>query len=518
MPNSLTHHLVRLISALTKADKRRFSLYCSRQQKKEGKNYLSLFKFIDKYQRFDQEQFLQKHPSIKVEQLSNLKRNLFDLLLTTLRMGEQSNDNTIQIREWINQGKTLFNLGLYQQSLWVLQKAKEKAKKWDLPVLELEIIDLEKVVELHFVTGRPSNTAHQLIAESEEVVTKVGNEHLLSGLALLMYGYFVENGYVKNETEAKRLQQVLKKKSAEIPPFKQLNYHQKLYYYQTYFWYHYCLQDFLRCYRYAWHWVSMIEEYKQQKIEAAQYLKGLNSLLASLFRLNHTQQFVLTLEKLKKSGETNKKSLNRNEQNMLFKYLVVHRLNRYFMKGEFKEGITRIPTIEKQMEARKNSLDQRFINSIYYKFASLYFGFGNYQKASHYLSRILYKHYSPLREDIQSFSRILLTVCYYEMEDEFRLAQSIKSTYLYLGRKQDLNQFQKEIFTFLRKTANLPRHKLKAAFQELLTRMIAISKIPYEQRPFYYFDIISWLESKLERKTVVEIIKRRGLGHRRLFD
>ena len=47
--------------------------------------------------------------------------------------------------------------------------------------------------------------------------------------------------------------------------------------------------------------------------------------------------------------------------------------------------------------------------------------------------------------------------------------------------------------------------------------MIVISEKPYEKRPFYYFDIISWLESKFEKRPISEIIKERGLGHKKLF-
>ena len=37
--------------------------------------------------------------------------------------------------------------------------------------------------------------------------------------------------------------------------------------------------------------------------------------------------------------------------------------------------------------------------------------------------------------------------------------------------------------------------------------MITLSESKYDKRPFVYFDIISWLDSKIENKTVGEVIK-----------
>ena len=134
-----------------------------------------------------------------------------------------------------------------------------------------------------------------------------------------------------------------------------------------------------------------------------------------------------------------------------------------------------------------------------------------------FLNKILYQQFTNLRQDINSFARILLTVCYFELKNEFLLANTIRSTYHYLGRNEDLNLFQKEIFKFLKKTIRMDKHQTQIELRNLYKKMIVISEKPYEQRPFYYFDIISWLESKFEKRPISEIIKERGLGHKKLF-
>ena len=46
-------------------------------------------------------------------------------------------------------------------------------------------------------------------------------------------------------------------------------------------------------------------------------------------------------------------------------------------------------------------------------------------------------------------------------------------------------------------------------FAELKTQLLPLKDSRFEGRAFYYFDIISWLESKIEKKPVEEIVQRK---------
>ncbi len=77
---------------------------------------------------------------------------------------------------------------------------------------------------------------------------------------------------------------------------------------------------------------------------------------------------------------------------------------------------------------------------------------------------------------------------------------------------KDLNKFQKVIFEFLHKLGKIYPSQLKKEFKILKKKLIEVAKDPYEKRPFLYFDIISWLESKIENRSVAEVISERGLS------
>ena len=76
-----------------------------------------------------------------------------------------------------------------------------------------------------------------------------------------------------------------------------------------------------------------------------------------------------------------------------------------------------------------------------------------------------------------------------------------------IDKQNDLHLFQKIIMKFLKKLGSITRDKLIDAFKELIEQLLPLNDKFYERRPFIYFDIISWLESKIDNRDVQEVIK-----------
>ena len=70
----------------------------------------------------------------------------------------------------------------------------------------------------------------------------------------------------------------------------------------------------------------------------------------------------------------------------------------------------------------------------------------------------------------------------------------------------DLGNVQKEIFRFVRRIPRMQESELKQEFINLRNKLVVLQKDPYEQRPFLYLDIISWLESKIQDRPVEAVI------------
>lgn len=143
----------------------------------------------------------------------------------------------------------------------------------------------------------------------------------------------------------------------------------------------------------------------------------------------------------------------------------------------------------------------------YYKFASIYFGAADYRKCIFYLNKIIYFKDVKLREDIHCFARILNLMAHFEDGQDYQLEYQIKSTFHFIGKMNDQQQVQKEIFNFLRKSGKITPDELKGEFVALHDRLEKLYENQYERRPFLYLDILSYLKSRIDNRPVDEVVK-----------
>lgn len=83
-----------------------------------------LFDVLDKLPEYNEDKILQKGSDISKAQLSNLKAHLYKQVLMSLRMHASNQDLDIYLREQIDYAKLLYNKGLYNQSLKMLDIGK----------------------------------------------------------------------------------------------------------------------------------------------------------------------------------------------------------------------------------------------------------------------------------------------------------------------------------------------------------------------------------------------------------
>ena len=81
MPNRSTDELFQLIKSLETSEKRLFKLYVKRSTSSADLKMIQLFDALDKMTEYDEKVLLEKNKSIKKEQLSNMKAQLYRQIL-----------------------------------------------------------------------------------------------------------------------------------------------------------------------------------------------------------------------------------------------------------------------------------------------------------------------------------------------------------------------------------------------------------------------------------------------------
>lgn len=514
MPNRSADTVFQLIQSLQKSEKRNFKLYIKRNSSNEDLKIVQLFDALDKLPEYDEELLLKRLPAIKKNQLSNIKAHLYRELLSSLRLLRTVQDVDIQLNEQLDYARILYNKGLYHQSLRILEKLKETARAEHHVAFIIQVLALEKKIETLHITRSMENRAESLSQETDDVVSHLQVVTRLSNLALKLYSWYIKNGHARNESEAETVKSYFESSLPKNPG--QFNsFYARLYLYQSYCWYAFIRQDFLMYYRYTKKWVELFDEYPvMTSHEPAHYIKGMHNLLNAHFDLRNFEGFEITLARFEAFAESGITRQHHNNMVQTFVYLNIARINQHFMLGTFREGLELVPYIEENLQEYELFLDRHRILVFYYKIATLYFGSGEYARSIDYLNKII-NWKMDLRNDLQSYARLLHLFAHYELGNYAILEYLIGTVTRFLSKMETLTVVEEEIFRFLKNSINIESRKIQLEFGKLLSSIKQYEKNRFATRSFAYLDIISWLESKMQNKTMSDIIREKYQSHKK---
>ena len=469
--------------------------------------YVRLFQLLLVDKAYTPEDLSKRIPSLKPQQLSNVQNELYQKVLEALR-NHQETTYTEKYQEMVKNYLILNGLNLPQQAT----KWKKKALRFKQDHNEMcnaEFINEEIFYREGLSTPSPQDT--HLLANASTNNTG----HLLQGY-LEFRQFYLNYRFSKNETEYNQLHNQLLKVIRNTN-LQHLSLADQIVYYRMLYHYNYIQRNFLLCFKYASSLVSGYEQTGLAKQYNEIYLKFLNYQLTSLFRLNAKKKYLRLLAKFRQiEFRTSLSNINKLKEIHVI-YELTHTLNVALINGDFADGVEAFLAREHRFNLIDKADNNAFVIGIYYKVACLCFGNEDFKICLVYLDKILFASNISARPDLQIFARILKLTALFELQETAYIFENIRSVYGYLARNKQLDQFSIEIMNFLRICTRIPTSELPQEFFKLREIMGKLALDKFEQRAFYYFDIISWLDSKLEQKSLSKIIKERGLGHRIMY-
>lgn len=513
--NPFTDALFQLVRSLEKSEKRHFKLYITRSSAKEDLKIIQLFDALDKLPEYDEKVLMKKLSPITKPQLANLKTHLYKQLLAGLRLLKTAENIDLQLSEQLDYARVLYNKGLKIQSLKILEKAKEFAKANHKYNYLAQVISLEKKIETLHITRSTQDKTEMLATEALEISQHIDSVVKLSNLALLMYRWFIRNGHARNEDEEQDIKDFFKT-NLPVNAHKVTDWYERLYLYQSYCWYAFIRQDWLMYYRNSRKWIELFDNHPEMiAVEPGHYVKGMHNLLNAHFDLRNFDQFDLTLRKFQDYAKTDLASAHDNFRVHTFIYISGARLNQHLMQGTFKQGLSIVPEIEKELSDYELYVDTHRILVFNYKFATLHFGAGDYSTSIDYLQKIMNVGVPDLRVDLQCYARLLHLMAHYEMGNYDIMESLIKSVYRFMAKMQNLTMVEEEMFKFLRNSFDVSPRKLKPELEKFLQKIKHLEGNRFETRAFAYLDVVSWVESKVYEKPMGDVVHAKYLESKR---
>ncbi|MFI5204293.1 MAG: hypothetical protein ACHQF2_07330, partial [Flavobacteriales bacterium] len=500
--------LLRLIQSLTKAEKKYFKIL---NRQSSGKlKFIKLFDAIERSDSFNEEK-LKSLKGITPGQLPNLKMHLYQKILQSVRHLRATKLPESIVNDLIEDARVLYEKCLYAECLRTLTKAREMAIKHRMQIQLLGIYELEKrAVGLVSPNTSGGSRVQEIINEINNNLYHIDNANTFSNLLLTINDLYRKYGFIRNRSE---LADVKVHFQQSLPSYdeKQLGFEEKMYLYYAFTAYNFFIRNTREGYNYANKLVNLFEDSPEMKYSKTEfYIKALNQLLVAQNKLYMTDDFMRTHRKLVSLKRDKKIKLSRNLNLHLFKAIYIHEINKHFMLGEFGKGTRVVNKHLHELNKFFPLLDKNTIYLFYYKIACLYLGAGQHKQALSWLNRIVRDGGSAIREDLQSFARILRLICYFELNDDDGVQSNIKSTYRFLLSRKNFNKYEQQIMRFLKTLkGNETAAELRKRFIVLKDQMMRISRSHYEKRSFIYFDMISWLESKIQNKPIQAVFQER---------
>lgn len=489
--------LFQLVQSLTKQEKRYFKLFAARHVIGEKNKYLLLFDEIERQKKYDEDAIKKKFKNEAfVKQLHVIKNYLHVLVMRSLRNFHAS-DTDDKFHEMLRDAQILYDKGLHKQSGKVLERARKFATENEkfLQLLEIQRWEHTIIHQNNDVSSLERYAGEDVLQELD-VIDKYRNLLLYQLLNDKMFIQYWKVGIARTKQEKEQLKSILDAglldRDEDPRSFLARYYSQN-----ALFTYHFCSGNLQKSYEVMTELVMMIESIDPGiKRYASKYISALNNLYAVQKELNLNKEAFDTLHKLREMSV--KSTTNKVE---LFMRSYILELDLYISTGDFEKGKQTIPTIVEAFDKYVSMINKQSKLAFYYNFAYICFGAGNYDEALTWNNLLLNDSDVSTREDIHCFGRIMNLIIHYELGNNQLLEYIGQNTYRFLYKRKRLFKVETVILNFIKRYPNWAnREQILKGFDELYAELEALSSDDYEKHAFEYFDFLTWLESKINKK------------------
>ncbi len=505
--------LWKLIHSLNISEKGYFVKFAKRHSPEKENNYIRLFDAIsNQSEKYDENDLKSKFKNEKfIKQLTSAKNYLYNMILKSLVSYNDDKSTESVLSGMKEQYTILFQKTLFDQAEIILNRAKKLAIDEDRFTKLIDIYKDQKNFDYRKITEPDFDRyVEECKKEELDILDKQKNIAEYNALYLRMSSIFKKTGIARNKNDVKLFEKVMKdplmKDESQAKSVRAKN----LFCILNYLFY-YCTSDNEKAFEFAQKRLILIEE-NPDKIAGGmkEFLYALSDAIAMSYNL---KRYDLCITYLRKQREISDKTgaLSSGTPNFLEMYFKSYsfELNIYIISGYFNEGLNIVDEVQDWLKKYSGRINKSEELKVIYSIAYLYFGEGDLSRSLYWLNKIL-NDKSENRLDYKAFARIMNLIIHYELENYDLMEYEYKSLKRYLTKKDKLYEYENLIIKTLIKLPDINDKKERIFQLELLKKEI-VSKLNQsegsDKKALDYFDILSWIESRIQSKSFSDIIK-----------
>ncbi|MCC6690043.1 MAG: hypothetical protein IT235_00795 [Bacteroidia bacterium] len=513
MSNINSSDLHQLIKSLSKTEKRYFTLNTLKKKEKKRNVFEILFKAIENQKEFNEDTLLTV--GNKIPHLPMMKKRLFGMILKSMGTYHLENSLENKLRSTINKIEFLFHKGLNEPCAKLIKKAKKVAQENELWEQLIEVLNLESLL---LAAYNKSAQADKLRLKSNEdaheSLRQLKNRLDYLKLSIEITELGKERQAIRKKNEFKYIDSILaspllksektalslKTKSTFyflLSRGSQLKFRNK------------------KAFLYAEKYIKFSTPKKNPTL--ASILTYFNSLAGYLHLCLETRNYrgaesaVMKLKSIPlqfniKGSDFLRSSIYSMSTGSLFSI--------YLDTGQFNKALALVREVEenKAIIEKNLSAPNKIVLNFYFFYT--YFGLENYRSALAWLNNTINSiAKTGLREDLYSICKILILLVHYELGNLDLISYIGKSAARKLRKRKELHQFESIMLNFFnKKLPEVNNDKVRIElFKALKVDLEKLNKHP-ERSVMRNFDLISWIDSKIERRSFAQVIMENA-GH-----
>ncbi len=502
MPTAVKDQLWRLIKSLNKAEKRNFKLYATRAGATGDSKFIQLFDVIDRLDA-PSDTVITDRLSLSPGQYSNLKRHLYQQVLTSLRLIFINKEIDIELREQIDFSHILYGKGLYLDALRTLERAKGKAVEHNRDLLHLEILEFQKLIESRHITlsRQIDNKMDLLLNESAERSYSVLNTSELFNLNIQIHGRYIESGHSRSAQDRRGNEEFWSAIQTHRFDRESVSstFHQKINRFQASMWYHYIQLNFDDALESAMNALTLFYLSTHMTVKDPDlYLRCLYYVSVFAYLNGEKSRLRRYLKVIDDFLNDEQVLLNENSQLIGRTYAGLMALNAHFSHGEWEEAHATGKRIRQAYRAGEFQPTDHRWGLYLYKFAGTCFVLRRYEEALDYLNEIINMKTGILREDLLLNARLLHLLCHHELGNRALVDYHLTNYGRQMRKSPDTGRVHRLTAAALRKLTK----EVASEHVPILRRLDydlreAASGDPYEHKALLYLDLTQWIRLRL---------------------
>ncbi|MFK7908498.1 MAG: hypothetical protein AB8B69_25425 [Chitinophagales bacterium] len=494
-----------LIKSLSKGEKK--SIQSAVIYQKEGKsNTIRLYEAIEKQKVYDERALKKIFEGTKmVKHFAAEKVHLYDFILKNLADYHQNLSPKTTAFDLLKRAQILLNKGFYTECHQLLEKTKKMAQNYSLLTASYEAVNMQMKLANLRINQENQKPQQYLIEDRAYIVKQLDNANTYQLISKEIYTIYRKLYGATSEEVEKNLEHLMEHPLLQDES-EAISYESKKSFYYVH-----------SLYNAITNHLELSNEYLEKRIQWAEtkpfilkqnispYLRDLLNLVRSQVQLNKIEESKATFRKLQELPHTYPTSFNVTSKKMLFTKTLLMESMICFATFDFGLVPNIILKVEETLLYNETEYDIMDVFHIYCHLASIQFYLEEYNQTIDWCNRILglSSIQSAAEERIAIY--IFNMLSHYELGNYDLLPHLVQQVFRYMNKMGRSNPFKRAVLNFIKsqlQNPNISKHE----FQKCKDKLTDIqSKTKTNLLP--NFNILGWLDSKIQKKTFLEIYK-----------